>query len=80
MTLDSLVSELPKSYTQQDIALVRRAYELAAAVHDHVAEDAERLPIQENRRVHALPGEVQSSCQYEAQRPPCRAEGVQRHA
>ena len=34
MTLDSLVSELPKSYTQQDIALVRRAYEVAAAAHD----------------------------------------------
>ena len=26
MTLDSLVSELPKNYTPQDIALVRRAF------------------------------------------------------
>jgi GTP pyrophosphokinase len=34
MTLDSLVNELPKSYTQQDIALVRRAYEAAAAAHE----------------------------------------------
>ena len=29
MTLDSLVNELPKNYTPQDIALVRRAFELA---------------------------------------------------
>ena len=34
MTLDSLVNELPKSYTPQDIALVRRAFELAAAAHE----------------------------------------------
>ena len=34
MTLDSLVNELPKSYTQQDITLVRRAYEAAAAAHE----------------------------------------------
>ena len=34
MTLDSLISELPKSYLPQDIALVRRAYEVAAAAHD----------------------------------------------
>ena len=34
MTLDSLVNELPKSYTPQDIALVRRAFELAATAHE----------------------------------------------
>ena len=34
MTLDSLVNELPKSYTPQDIALVRRAFEVAATAHE----------------------------------------------
>ena len=34
MTLDSLVNELPKNYTPQDIALVRRAFELAAIAHE----------------------------------------------
>jgi RelA/SpoT family (p)ppGpp synthetase len=33
MTWDTLLSELPKSYSQQDIALVRRAYEVAEAAH-----------------------------------------------
>jgi len=33
MTWDSLLNQLPKSYSQQDIALVRRAYELADAAH-----------------------------------------------
>jgi RelA/SpoT family (p)ppGpp synthetase len=34
MTLDILVNELPKSYTQQDIALVRRAFEVAEIAHE----------------------------------------------
>ena len=34
MTLDGLVNELPKNYTPQDIALVRRAFELAATAHE----------------------------------------------
>ena len=34
MTLDSLVNELPKNYTPQDIALVRRAFDLAAIAHE----------------------------------------------
>ena len=34
MTLDSLVNELPKNYTPQDIALVRRAFELATIAHE----------------------------------------------
>ena len=33
MTWDSLLSQLPKSYSQQDVALVRRAYELALSSH-----------------------------------------------
>lgn len=33
MTLDTLLNQLPKSYSQQDIALVRHAYELAASAH-----------------------------------------------
>ena len=34
MTLDSLVNELPKSYTPQDIAMIRRAYDVAATAHE----------------------------------------------
>ncbi|OQA39766.1 MAG: Bifunctional (p)ppGpp synthase/hydrolase relA [Chloroflexi bacterium ADurb.Bin325] len=33
MTWDTLLNQLPKSYTQQDVALVRRAYEVAEQAH-----------------------------------------------
>ena len=33
MTLDTLLNQLPKSYSQQDVALVRHAYEVAASAH-----------------------------------------------
>jgi GTP pyrophosphokinase len=33
MTFDTLEQQLPKSYSPQDVTLVRRAYELAAAAH-----------------------------------------------
>lgn len=33
MTWDTLASQLPKSYTAQDVALVRRAFEIAQAAH-----------------------------------------------
>jgi GTP pyrophosphokinase len=33
MTWDTLLQQLPKSYTHQDVELVRRAYDLAASAH-----------------------------------------------
>ncbi len=33
MTWETLLNQLPKSYTQQDVALVQRAYEVAERAH-----------------------------------------------
>lgn len=43
MTFDILLNQLPKSYTPQDVALVRRAYEVAEASHgDQKRKSGER--------------------------------------